>query len=64
MKIALLLTFLLAADVMTTMGEYGRDWYWYRGLEKDAVKGLEKKDTQKRDTAEVPKMFKKLEIPI
>ena len=64
MKIAFLLTFLLAAVVMTTMGEYGRDWYWYHVMEKDAVKVLEKKDTKKRDTAEVPKMFKKLEIPI
>ena len=62
MKTALLLTFLLASTVvMTTLGQpfigpFGLD----SGLEKAAVQELEKKDTDKRITADGPGGIPKL----
>ena len=64
MKTALLLTFLLASVVVTTMGQlymFGLHQKLDNGLEKAAAAGLEKRETEKRDIAEVLVGYKKLE---
>ena len=62
MKTALLLTFLLASSVvMTTLGQIIRGRFGLNGgFEKAAVAELEKKDTEKRITADGPGWIKPL----
>ena len=57
MKTALLLTFLLASSVvMTTLGQpFKGPFGLYSRFQKGAVHELEKKDTEKRITAEGPR---------
>ena len=63
MKTTLLMTFLLTSVVMTTMGQYmfGLHQKLDNGMEKAAAAGLEKRETEKRDIAEVLVGYKKLE---